>query len=282
MYVFFNKPFVVLKLDVRGEMLEVRKKKKDRSIDYVVSGKLILVLFLAFQFSCIKKTYTPASDKAEYVKITNSIKEDSVANATISPYRNKLSEQMSKVIGVSAQPLIKGDIEYNLGNFTADLIRTECEKLTGHPIDFAIMNHGGLRNTLPQGNITVGNIYELMPFDNELVVLTISSVTAKELFKFMARKKNIAVSNMKITISKDGYENVQINGKPFQEGQYYTLAISDYLANGGDDLGCLSNALKKEVTNQKIRDVIITHIENLTKQGKEIVAVTDGRVVWRE
>jgi 2',3'-cyclic-nucleotide 2'-phosphodiesterase (5'-nucleotidase family) len=246
------------------------------SIKYkVLSIKTILVVVL-FSFSCQKKVLYSSVESTSSIKVSTEIKDDSLANATIAPYRNQLTAEMNRVIGKSAQPLLKGEIEYTLGNFTADLLRIEAEKLVNHPVDFAIMNHGGLRNTLPQGDITVGHIYELMPFDNEVVVLTINAKIAHELFKFMAQKKNVAVSNMQITLKKDGgYETETINEKKVEEGSFFTLAISDYLANGGDGLTFLTNAIKTEPTNLKIRDVIIKHIEGL---DKEIKVELDGRV----
>ena len=79
---------------------------------------------------------------------------------------------MARVLAESAQPLEKKQPEGKLGDFVADACLQESCALTG-VIDLALFNHGGLRRSLPMGCNNVGDVYELMPFDNELVVITL-------------------------------------------------------------------------------------------------------------
>ena len=56
--------------------------------------------------------------------------------------------------------------ETSLTNLSADIIKTEVQRDFGQPVDFAIINTGGIRNPLMQGDITLGEIYSIFPFDN--------------------------------------------------------------------------------------------------------------------
>ena len=190
----------------------------------------------------------------------------------------RAAQRMSEVIGQAPAELKADAIESPLGNFVADLQRSQATNLLGRPIDLGLMTRGGLRYIIPQGNITVGDVFELMPFENELLVLTLSGETVEKLFQFGASKKILALSNATFTIQNDQAANITIGGKPFNKEQTYTLAISDYLANGGDNLVFLKEAIKTEKAGILLRDAIIKHIQQLTAQGKPVEARVEGRV----
>jgi 2',3'-cyclic-nucleotide 2'-phosphodiesterase (5'-nucleotidase family) len=72
--------------------------------------------------------------------------------------------------------------------------------------------------------------------------------------------------------------NILIGGQPFNPQKKYTLAVSDYLANGGDNLSFLKEAIQTENAGILLRDAIINHIRQLTSQGKPVEARVEGRV----
>lgn len=88
----------------------------------------------------------------------------------VEPYRQQLSESMNVVLGHTDIDLKRGDYISALSVFTANAYMKIGKTLTGLNIDGAIMNQGGLRNDIPAGDITVGNIYEVFPFDNTITV----------------------------------------------------------------------------------------------------------------
>ncbi|MFN8316800.1 MAG: 5'-nucleotidase [Chitinophagales bacterium] len=106
-----------------------------------------------------------------------------------------------------------------------------------------MINLGGIRQPqLPAGNVTLGNIFELMPFDNMIVLLVLDGKTTKQFLDIMAASGGLPISGVRYTISNETATAISFNGVPFDENKTYTLAISDYLANGGDKLDFLKNS----------------------------------------
>lgn len=155
--------------------------------------------------------------------------------ATIAPYKAQLDEQMGRVLAEVAAPLTKGSPESNLGNWTADLTYAAARRLfPDRRIDFAILNSGGLRvGEINAGPLLVSELYELMPFDNELVLL---ELTGKELTEFLAHVANSGgwpVSEQLSVQPGRGKMTMTVNGRPIAADQPYLVALPDYVAGGG-------------------------------------------------
>jgi 2',3'-cyclic-nucleotide 2'-phosphodiesterase (5'-nucleotidase family) len=196
------------------------------------------------------------------------------------PYKEKMDAQMSSVLGQCAQPLTKpsSSPETLLGNFFADVILAEGLK-KDPDIQFSFGTKGGLRATLPKGDITYRHVFELMPFENELVVLTLSGKNVLSIIDFIIKKDGEPVSGLRMKIRDNKPFDIFIAGKPFDVNQHYKLLTYDYLANGGDDLECLRTAIVSKPLDKKLRDAIIDHISELTRNGKTINSKLDGRIV---
>ena len=207
---------------------------------------------------------------------------DSSIAALIAPYKSQVDAKMNRVIGQAASELTKVGIESALGNFIADLSRQQATKHFGRPVDMGMTASGGLRVPIAAGDVTVGDIFELMPFENELWVLTLDGAMTEQLFRHLAKVKNLSISNAQVTLQNGELQGVLIHGKPLQKDTLYTLATTDYLASGGDGLDFLKAAKAIKPLNVKFRDAIIDHIENLTRQGKLVDARVEGRVQVRE
>ncbi|KAA5539792.1 5'-nucleotidase C-terminal domain-containing protein [Adhaeribacter rhizoryzae] len=213
------------------------------------------------------------------IKVDASVPVNPEIETLIAPYRQKLESQMNEVLGYSAQELRKANNgESALGNFVADVQMAQVLPLYQKPIDLSLMTTGGLRATIPKGPVTLSNIFELSPFENELVVLTLPGTTLQKLFVHGAQSKNLVLKNATFTIKNDKPLNIKINGKPLDPAKSYTIVVSDYLANGGDDLFLLKEATKVEPTGLLVRDALIKHIRQLTAQNKPIEARVDGRI----
>ena len=90
----------------------------------------------------------------------------------VQPYKSQTNDKMSEIIGENEAKLDKGKPGSTLTNFLADLVQNTVERKTGEKLDGTITNYGGVRVAyLAQGNVTLGNVYEIMPFDNMIVVL---------------------------------------------------------------------------------------------------------------
>ncbi len=159
---------------------------------------------------------------------------------------------MDRVIIVSEMSMQKKTPEGLLGNFTADAALKQVENnfhsKDFYKVDFCFLNNGGLRAALPKGDITIGNIYSLMPFENEMVLLTLNGATTLKLINFIAAKGGMPVSGLTMHIQDSKVTEAKIQGMPFDSTKSYVVATSDYLANGGDNLSFLTEAEKKIAT----------------------------------
>ncbi len=239
-------------------------------------GSFLIVILL---FSC-QRTWQPRGQlqPTSKVPVGISIPADAATEALIAPYRQQVAQRMSEVIGTAPEELKTGFGESPLGNFVADLQREQATKLLGKPIDLALMTKDGLRYVIPKGNITVGDVFEMMPFENQLLVLTLPGTTVQKLFRFGAEQKILALSNATYTIRNNQAVDIRIGGQPFDAQKKYTLAVSDYLANGGDNLSFLKEATQTEKVGILLRDAILNHIRQLTAQSKPVTARVEGRV----
>mgnify|MGYP001315237568 CR=1 FL=1 len=161
----------------------------------------------------------------------------------ISPYKKMLDVDMNEVLCYSVTEMKKGQPESLLGNWTADLCLKKAQELFQDTIDMALFNNGGLRSSLSEGNITKREIYQLMPFENELVVLSLTLDDVNDLMNYLNH------TGGQPSAFSDWF---QIDELPF-----YVLT-TDYLANGGDKMRFFNNKYQN-VLGVKMRDAIIQY-----------------------
>lgn len=251
-------------------------KKKNARIAQLVSITVILaVLVLA---GCTH-TLVPVKYHAEERWMNDSLKQqDQQVEAIIKPFRDSMMTEMNEVIGRCAGIFTKKQPESSLGNLLADMELEQARSITHQPVDFAIINYGGIRiPQLPEGPITVGKVYELMPFDNLLVVVSIDGLVTRALFQQMAEAGGIPIAGARYRISGDNAQDILIGGMPLDTTKFYRVALSDYLANGGDKLELLKGRPRTE-TNVLLRDVFLTAIRERQQKGEALSPKTDGRV----
>jgi 2',3'-cyclic-nucleotide 2'-phosphodiesterase (5'-nucleotidase family) len=195
----------------------------------------LLYVFLIFISSCTKQ-YVPVAYHYDETKITDQSKVDEKLWSEILPYKDSLDKEMNVILAISDTILTKSAPESDLGNFMCDLILKKSQDYYGGKVDFTFLNNGGIRiPNLPKGNITLGKIIELMPFENRIVIMRLNGVTLDSLFNHMAAKGGWQVSGARYNIQNGKSINVEIAGEPLNLTRTYTVAVSDYLAQGGDN-----------------------------------------------
>lgn len=196
--------------------------------------------------------------------------------AWIKPYKDELGKTMNKVLIQSAEFMEKAQPEGKLGNLLADGLLEEANKLTQKHVDAALLNYGGIRTSLPAGPVTVGRVFEILPFDNQVVVVEISDSIMQLLLNKFAFKKGTPVAGIRFTIKSGQAINVKVGGAPLSK-RTYRVALPDYIANGGDDCGFLINQPKEDL-NILLRDLFLKRFESLGAAGKTLSASLDGRI----
>lgn len=243
--------------------------------------RTLLTVFSIFLLAVACASLEPArvSDSSFTVSEAEVAAQDSAIQALVSPYRSRMQAEMGEVIGSAAVTLEKGSPESSLGNMVADILWAQAEDILGQSFDFAIANSGGLRiPELPAGPITRGKIYELLPFDNRVVVVTLTGKTVQQLADHIAGRGGWPVSqSVQMTIESDKAVDVRIAGQPLEAEKMYRVVMPDYVANGGDDSFFLVN-LPQEDTGAFMRDVVIAYIKEKAAAGKQLRFEVEGRI----
>ncbi len=195
-------------------------------------------------------TYTLQSYNDEVIGIQAGV--DSTILAIINPYQVKIEDQMNEVLTYTKNDLEKGKPQSTIGNFVTDLCLNYADA------HICVMNNGGLRTTISKGEITRGKLYELMPFENELVVLELNKDDYLGLLNYIGSRGGEPFSGITIAINKDG--KILSNSWPvnFEKGEKVRVLTSDYLANGGDEMSFFHEKEQQKV-GLKLRDAIIDY-----------------------
>lgn len=248
------------------------------------SSIAILSFVLLCLFSCRSTNYLSKIEASKQnVNIEVAPTEDPAISSLIQPYKKDLDAQMNTIIGETAVDLKKKRPESTLGNWMADAILRQAEKLIDTPISFAIQNQGGIRiSEISKGPISRGKIFELMPFDNIVILLTLDSAEVQELVQHIVQSGGWPVSNtIKITQDSSEHLGIMVHGHPLQSDMVYQVALPDYVANGGSDSGFLKGKAQKKL-DLSIRDALLKDVMDFTAAGKVIESSIEGRLVLWE
>ena len=143
-------------------------------------------------------------------------------------------------------------------------------------IDICLLNSGGIRSILPKGNITARNAFEIMPFENSMVVIALKGTQIIEMVDFLiADKKAHPLVGITFTIDKNNQsKNILVQGKSLQKDTVYYVGTNDYLSDGGDNMNFFKQAVQKYDLDYKLRNILIDYF----KQVDTIPVINDVRI----
>jgi 2',3'-cyclic-nucleotide 2'-phosphodiesterase (5'-nucleotidase family) len=170
--------------------------------------------------------------------LTAQITPDPAAAAIVARWTARVAGEFSRPVATLAERLSRAGAQHSLGNLIADAQRAAAGT------DVAVMNSGGIRADLDSGVVTYGELFEVQPFDNTLVRVTMRGSDLRSyLGQIVARgRPNAHVSGASIVYSRDSagagrIDTVRVAGRPIDDSASYTVAINDFMAAGGDGLG---------------------------------------------
>lgn len=251
---------------------------------------LTLAVVLLSTTACQEKEYSIREIDGYTVAVTKAQK-DSIPADIIELVRRceKIVDSIkAPVIGHALMTMTVEPPESPLMNFAADALRIEAERHTRTRIDVAITNKGGLRSEITEGAITFGDIYNVFPFENRLVLMTLNGEQMLRLFYEIAKKGGEPISGVRMEIT--GFPDnpqctrVKIGGKEIptdkeeQLKREYRIATSDYLAQGNDGLSTLAEGYNKKEYNITLRELMIEFIARHHKRNIGVSANKDGRI----
>lgn len=254
-----------------------------RLLNQILMQKTRFISFflpLVFAFLSCHTSYQSQSVKFDQHKITPVKKQDEKIIALLRPYADSVNKSMNDVIVVSDKVIEKGQPEGALGDLLADIMLASARRIFNTHVDAAILNDGGIRMSwLPAGNITRGRLFELMPFDNMIVLQKLPGNVLQSFLDHIASKKGWPVSGITMQIKDANAIDVKINGVPLDMAAMYTIALPDYVAGGGDDAAMLRN-IPQQNNGYIFRDEMIAYLSGLNKQGLKVNATTENRVSY--
>lgn len=207
---------------------------------------------------------------------TSVVVADADIQALIEPYKQKIDQEMNSVIGYTGMAMNKSRPESVLGNAMADLLVEYSNMELGKNVDLCVLNFGGLRTVLPEGDITRRKVYELMPFDNSLVVLELNQQEMMELAQhILVRGGEPIGSPHGVILNQGGFRfgsDTPIN-RPA-----YRVVTSNYLAEGGDNFAVFKRCKKREDLGVLLRDAFIIGFEKYTSPQNPLVASIENRI----
>lgn len=229
--------------------------------------RIFLYLLVLTSFLACKKNETHlAKITGKQILISDSLQADSSINAYIKPYKENIDKQMDSVLAYSPKSISKTDSKYNtaIGNMMADAVLELANPIfksrTKRNIDAVILNHGGIRSVLREGPVTMRSAYEIMPFENSIVVVEISGKEVNNMFEYLKRGTAHPIAGMQLILNDAGeIKKATIQGKPIDEHKTYFIATNDYLQQGGDHMDFLKNPVSILPLDYKIRNLLIDY-----------------------
>ncbi len=244
--------------------------------------KPILFVIGVFIGTTLYGQYIPVSFSYSSIKVdsVDAIAPDSAIVKYIDKYRVEIQKEMNVTLAVSERVIEADKPEGTLNDLVADAVfqmgTLRYKPADGKNIDFCLLNYGGLRKSLPKGNIMIGNVFELMPFDNKLNVITLKGVQVVQLFDFLAKKiEGHPIANCRLVVNRNQATQVTIGGVPLDTSKTYKVVTNDYLSGGNDGMYFFKQALAIEPVDYLIRDAIIDYLRKMGE--KPITIEKDGR-----
>ena len=235
-----------------------------------------LTLLVACLCACTHQPVrvTGCTTEAIPVDASSDYLQDSVYLAQLAPVKADLEKEMNVQIGYAAQEMWVREPECPMLNWASDALWEAAKRVYPGRVDIAIVNMGGMRCSWAAGPITRGMVYELMPFDNALVVLTLKGTDILALCESFARYGGQGVAGMRVKTIDGQLADVQIGGKAVNPKALYTVATSDYLSGGTDHMDALAKYVDYWSSDLLMRDI---YLETVREQDT-VRAAVDGRM----
>jgi 2',3'-cyclic-nucleotide 2'-phosphodiesterase (5'-nucleotidase family) len=250
----------------------------------IIFNKFYLLLIIGLLFSCKSNDVNLAKVNAKIVNINDELKQNKEVEGFIKPYFEEVSMKMNEVLCNNPDVIEKRNInkyQNDIGNWMADVVfefsNAIFKQRNNLELDICMLNSGGVRTILPAGDVTTRNAFEIMPFENEVVVLEMNGEAIIEMAKFIIKEqKPHPMRGMKIFLDKDSNVfAVKVGNFVVEKKKNYYVATNDYLANGNDNMAFFLKATNKYSTDYKIRNLLIDYFKSV----KEITYSKDERII---
>ena len=189
-----------------------------------VSKLFVLLLTFTLLFSCAHSNYTVVKIEGKKIGINEQYTAKEEVENYIKPYREHINADLNEVLAYCPETLekSKGQYQTSIGDYLADVSLHRANKVfllrEKKAIDACLLNHGGIRSIIPQGNVTARTAFEIMPFENSAIIVALKKEQILELAKyFIEVKKPHPLAGITFTIDKNIASTIERKAKVFKE-----------------------------------------------------------------
>lgn len=191
--------------------------------------------------------------------------------------------RVKDVIGYSTNAMDVSYPESALSDWFVDIVMAKTEKLAGKKVDIGIVNFGGIRIDMPQGDIILDDMLSMFPFKNQLVYVEHTGKQIRTILEKMAADRFQVLGGVRVVAEGGKLLSAEIGGEPIDDEKVYGLATITFLLEGGDGLTLAENALSVTAfEDEDIIDAVLEFVYAETAAGRPIEYQTDGRVVIKD
>jgi len=233
-----------------------------------------LLIAIFFAVSC-NTSYKAANVQYNSYRIEQHNEGSRSMATVVKPYSDSVNKLMNVVIGYNEAQLEKKKQGNTLGFFITDAYLEMAKQKVDPKVDAAFMNSGGIR--LPEmaaGPITQGKIFELMPFDNLMVLLKMKGSLLKQYLDTLAANEGVIESGITMQIVNKTVQQVVVNGKALDLAADYTIAHSDYVAMSSN----LLKSVPRSSNGYLLRDALLDYVRSINAQNKKVTVTNTGRI----
>ena len=195
--------------------------------------------------------------------------------SALESYRGKYMNRVGRKIATVHDTLRFDKPEGALNNYVADALRFRAAAETEQFVNVGVMGESSFRLYFTPGELIVEDVLEFMPYDNHLVVLTLSGDNLVRLVHQIAEAGGAPISGVRFSIGGDGRaRGILVNSEVINQDRKYLVATSSWAADGGDQFPALWSAGDRVDLPLLLKDLFIDYF----KSESDLYKITDGRI----
>ncbi|NRP11379.1 Trifunctional nucleotide phosphoesterase protein YfkN [Aliiroseovarius sp. xm-m-379] len=228
--------------------------------------------------------------KGEPLIMDGAVSEDAATKARIAEAAKPLDEIRNKVVASSAEAIDgeRGSCrakECAMGNIIAEAM---LDRVKDQGIEIAIQNGGGIRASIDAGDVTMGEVLTVLPFQNTLSTFQVDGATivaalengVSQHEEGAGRFPQVAGMSFAFDVSKPAGErvsDVMVGGQPIDLAKIYGVVSNNYVRNGGDGYKMFRDAQNAYDFGPDLADVTAEYMARMAP----VTPMLDGRITQK-
>ena len=189
--------------------------------------------------------------------------------------------KVKEIVGYSPEVLSKGYPESKLSNWAVDILIDQTQKLSGKPVHMGVLNFGGIRADMPEGDVILDDMKSMFPFKNQVVYMEMKGSEIRKILEQMAQRRFQVLGGVRVVAEGGELVSAEVAGAPIDDEKVYGVASISFLLHGGDGLSLADSALTVDNLGVDIIEAIMAHVYAEKAAGRPLIAELDGRVTVR-